>query len=291
MSDSPSQGYGVTSAPAAVCGACPRHCRLAEGATGYCRARRAERGRIVAANYGKITSFALDPVEKKPLAFFHPGENVLSVGSFGCNLRCPFCQNCSISQAGEDSARFQRATPAELADAALRIREERGNIGLAYTYNEPLVGWEFVRDCAKEIRARGMLNVLVSNGCACKEVVETLAPLIDAANIDLKGPSQEFYDWVGGDFDAVCRTIRTFHGAGCHVEITTLVVPGRNDRECDIDAIAAFVASVSPDIPLHVTRFFPRFQMSDSHPTPVTTVRRLADVARQRLRRVLTGNC
>ena len=281
----------MSDSPAAVCGACPRHCRLSDGATGFCRARRAEGGRVVCANYGRITSFALDPIEKKPLAFFRPGENVLSVGSFGCNLKCPFCQNDSISQAGEGSARFQPVTPAELADAALRIRDERGNIGLAYTYNEPLVGWEFVRDCAKEIHARGMANVLVSNGCAESEVAETLAPLIDAANIDLKGPSQEFYDWVGGDFGAVCRTIRTFHDAGCHVEITTLIVPGRNDRECDIDAIASFIASVSPGIPLHVTRFFPRFQMMDSHPTPVATVRRLAETARQRLSRVLTGNC
>ena len=274
-----------------VCNTCPRHCRLADGAAGFCRARRAEGGRVVAANYGKITSLALDPIEKKPIAFFHSGENVLSVGSFGCNLRCPFCQNDSISQLGEDGASFQGTTPGELADLALRVKRERGNLGLAYTYNEPLVGWEFVRDCAREVRTRGMLNVLVSNGCAESPVVEELAPLIDAANIDLKGPSQEYYDWVRGDYAAVCRTIRTLHASRCHVEVTTLVVPGRNDREEDIGAIAEFVASVSPDIPLHVTRFFPRFQMADSSPTPVATVRRLADVARRRLSRVLVGNC
>ena len=135
-----------------------------------------------------------------------------------------------------------------------------------------------------------MLNVLVSNGCAEAAVVDELAPLIDAANIDLKGPSQEYYDWVGGEFAAVCRTIRTLHAAGCHVEVTTLVVPGRNDTEGDIDAIAAFVASVSPDIPLHVTRFFPRFRMSDAQPTPVAVVRHLAEVASVRLKHVLTGN-
>ena len=282
MSDAPS---------AAVCSTCPHRCRLADGAVGFCRARRAEGGRVVAANYGKVTSIALDPIEKKPIAFFHPGENVLSVGSFGCNLRCPFCQNDSISQHGEDGVQFQVATSGELAELALRARRERGNLGLAYTYNEPLVGWEFVRDCAREVRARGMLNVLVSNGCAEASVVEELAPLVDAANIDLKGPSQEYYDWVGGDFAAVCRTIKTLHAAGCHVEVTTLVVPGRNDRDEDIDAVAAFIASVSPEIPLHVTRFFPRFRLSDSAPTPVTTVRRLAAVARRRLSRVLAGNC
>ena len=275
----------------AVCSACPRRCRLADGAVGFCRARRAEGGRVVAANYGKVTSIALDPIEKKPMAFFHPGENVLSVGSFGCNLRCPFCQNDSISQHGEDGVQFQVATPGELAELALRARRERGNLGLAYTYNEPLVGWEFVRDCAREVHARGMLNVLVSNGCAEASVVEELAPLVDAANIDLKGPSQEYYDWVGGDFAAVCRTIKTLHAAGCHVEVTTLVVPGRNDRDEDIDAVAAFIASVSPEIPLHVTRFFPRFRLTGSAPTPVATVHRLAAVARRRLSRVLVGNC
>lgn len=274
-----------------VCETCPRHCRLADGSVGFCRARRASGGRVVAANYGMITSLALDPIEKKPIAFFHSGENVLSVGSFGCNLRCPFCQNDSISQHGAGSVRFQSTTPAELAGLALKVKRERGNLGLAYTYNEPLVGWEFVRDCAKEIRARGMLNVLVSNGCAESSVVEELAPLVDAANIDLKGPSQEYYDWVGGDFASVCRTIRTLHAAGCHTEVTTLVVPGRNDREDDIAAIASFLASVSPDIPLHVTRFFPRFQMAAASPTPVAVVHRLADIARRRLSRVLVGNC
>ena len=276
---------------AAVCGVCPRHCRLREGQTSFCRARRAEDGRVVAANYGKITSLALDPIEKKPLAFFHPGENVLSIGSFGCNLRCPFCQNDAISQQGADTVPFRTATPADLADLALRVRRERGNLGLAYTYNEPLVGWEFVRDCAMEVHARGMLNVLVSNGCAETGVIEALAPLLDAANIDLKGPSQEYYDWVGGDFATVCGTIRSLHEAGCHVEVTTLVVPNRNDREGDIEAIASFVASVSPDIPLHVTRFFPRFRMADAQPTPVATVRHLADMARRFLRNVRTGNC
>ena len=278
-------------AGSAVCASCPRHCRLAEGATGFCRARRAEGGRVVAANYGQISSLALDPIEKKPIAFFHPGSNILSIGSYGCNLRCPFCQNDGISQHGADAVPCRTMTPTELAGLAASLRDTHGNIGLAYTYNEPLVGWEFVRDCAKEIHARGMFNVLVSNGCASEEVVSELAPLLDAANIDLKGPSQEFYDWVGGDFKAVCRTIEMLHASGCHVEVTTLVVPGRNDADADMDAVAAWLASVSPDIPLHVTRFFPRWQMSDARPTPVADVHRLADVARRRLRRVLVGNC
>ena len=274
-----------------ICGTCSRHCRLAEGAIGFCRARRAEGGRVVAANYGRISSIALDPIEKKPIAFFHPGSNILSVGSYGCNLRCPFCQNDGISQRGGDEVACQTATPAELADLAVRLKDEHGNIGLAYTYNEPLVGWEFVRDCAKEIHERGLFNVLVSNGCASEEVIAELAPLIDAANIDLKGPSQDYYDWVGGDFNAVCKTIAALHEAGCHVEVTTLIVPGRNDKEADMDAVATFIASVSPAIPLHVTRFFPRWRMRNASPTPVEPLHRLADVARRRLSRVLLGNC
>ena len=281
----------MSKSDAAVCPVCPRHCRLYEGETGLCRARRAEGGRVVAGNYGRITSLALDPIEKKPIAFFRPGSCILSVGSYGCNLRCPFCQNDSISQRGESAAEYQATTPVELADLAERLKRERGNIGLAYTYNEPLVGWEFVRDCAVEIRRRGMCNALVSNGCAEEAVIEELAPLIDAANIDLKGPSQEFYDWVGGSYDAVCRTIETLHRAGCHVEVTTLVIPGRNDSDEAIDAIAARIAAVSPEIPLHVTRFFPRFQMTDAEPTPVSTIRRLVSRASGVLPHVLPGNC
>lgn len=281
----------MSEAQTAVCDVCPRHCRLADGATGFCRARKAVGGRVVSANYGQITSIALDPIEKKPLAFFHPGENILSVGSYGCNMRCPFCQNDSISQHGRDELQWQTATPHELAELALRLRGEQRNIGLAYTYNEPLIGWEFVRDCAKEIKARGMYNVLVSNGSATENVIAELAPLIDAANIDIKGPSQDYYDWIGGDFNAVCRTIRMLHGAGCHVEATTLIVPGHNDSDTDMESIAGFIASVSPDIPLHVTRFFPRWRMSDARPTPISTILRLADIAKHHLNHVLTGNC
>ena len=149
------------------------------------------------------------------------------------------------------------------------------------------MGWEFVRDCAKEIRERDMLNVLVSNGCASEAVIAEIAPLVDAANIDLKGPSQKYYDWVGGDFKTVCRTISMMHGAGCHVEVTTLVVPGRNDSDSDMDAIATFVSSISPDIPLHVTRFYPRWRMMDAVSTSVETIHRLADIARRHLRHVV----
>ena len=157
-----------------VCETCPRHCRLTDGEFGACRARRAEDGRVVCENYGRITSLALDPIEKKPLAFFHPGRPILSIGSYGCNLHCPFCQNDGISQHGGDEVATELMTPSELAGLAQRLARERGNLGLAYTYNEPLVGWEFVRDCAKEVRKCGLCNVLVSNGCAQAAVVSSL---------------------------------------------------------------------------------------------------------------------
>jgi pyruvate formate lyase activating enzyme len=245
---------------------------------------------VVCEGYGRISALALDPIEKKPLAFFLPGSVVLSVGGAGCNLRCPFCQNDGISQHGPEEAAEGRASPVELAELALRLKRERGNVGLAYTYNEPLVAWEFVRDCAREVRGRGMLNVLVSNGMANAPVVEALAGLVDAANIDLKGPSQEFYDWVGGDWATVVATIRTLAAAGCHVEVTTLVIPGKNDADADIDAIAATVAGISREIPLHLTRFFPRWRMAGAKATPLETLRRLERVAKGRLRRVVVGN-
>ena len=272
------------------CGVCPRRCQLEEGQWGACRARRAAGGRVVCEGYGRVSALALDPIEKKPLAFFHPGSVVLSVGGAGCNLKCPFCQNDGISQHGPEEAATERASAEELAELALRLRRERGNLGLAYTYNEPLVAWEFVRDCAREVRERGMLNVLVSNGMANAPVVEELAPLIDAANIDLKGPSQEFYDWVGGDWATMVATIRALAAAECHVEVTTLVIPGRNDADADIDAVAATVAGISREIPLHLTRFFPQWRLLDAPPTPVETLRRLERVAKGRLKRVVLGN-
>ena len=182
-------------------------------------------------NYGRVTSAALDPIEKKPLARFYPGSMILSVGSFGCNLNCPFCQNYEIAGAGEDFP-SESVTPHRLAELAEGLKT-RGNIGLAYTYNEPLVGWEFVRDCAIEIRARGMKNVLVTNGTAEPEIQRELLPLIDAYNIDLKGFTEEWYKKLGGDLETVKRFIAAAAGAA-HVELTTLIVPGENDGEDDL---------------------------------------------------------
>lgn len=272
-----------------TCGICFHHCQLEEGQTGLCRARICREGAVVAKNYGKITSLALDPVEKKPLARFHPGGRVLSVGSYGCNLRCPFCQNHEISMAEEGTVPAMYLSPDSLADQAWQLRG-RGNIGVAYTYNEPLVGYEYVRDCARQVRARGLVNVLVSNGTICEEPWKGLLPWLDAVNIDLKGFTEAWYRRLGGDLESVKRSIRLAAEA-CHVEVTTLLVPGENDSPEEIRALAAWLAEVNPDIPLHLSRFFPRYRMQDRPPTPVKRVYALAEEARTYLRFVYTGNC
>ena len=270
------------------CDICFHHCELDEGRTGLCRARANRGGQIVPLNYGRLTSLALDPIEKKPLRRFHPGGLVLSLGSFGCNLRCPFCQNAEISMAGAEFP-ARDYSPEALVQLALALRP-RGNLGLAYTYNEPLVGYEFVRDCAAMVREAGMFNVLVTNGTIEEAPWRALLPLIDAVNIDLKGFTEAWYRRLGGDLETVKRSI-ALAAEACHLEVTTLVVPGCNDGEDELRALSGWLASLRPDIPLHISRFFPRHRMNDLRPTPVDTVYRLAAVARERLRYVYTGNC
>lgn len=275
----------------AVCAVCPRACSLAEGQRGLCRARQAQGGRVVDENYGRLTSIALDPIEKKPLARFRPGSQVLSVGSYGCNLRCPFCQNASIACAGPTDVPWRETSPNELVELAESLQPQ-GNIGIAYTYNEPLVGYEFVRDTARIAHERGLANVLVSNGYVNEGPLAELAPLIDAANIDLKGFTQTFYDFVGGDLATVQRTIEVLAATPtCHMEVTTLIIPGTNDSDEEIDAAAAWLASLSPNIPYHITRFFPCHHLTDRPATPVAHVHHLADIARRHLKHVYTGNC
>ena len=281
----------------AVCGVCFRHCDIAEGRLGFCGGRISRKGRVEAYNYGRVTALALDPIEKKPLARFFPGSTILSTGSFGCNLRCPFCQNYDISwseQAGRYADTAETVTPEELVDIALKARQ-KGNIGIAFTYNEPLIGYEFVRDTAKLAKEAGLKNVMVTNGTAELSVLQELEPYIDAMNIDLKGFTDRYYGRVlGGDRGQVMDFIR---GAvkSCHVELTTLIVPGENDGENEMRELSGWVSGLeNPDgesVPLHISRFFPRFRMRDRGPTDVRTVYRLADIAREKLEYVYTGNC
>lgn len=272
-----------------TCPLCPHHCNLGENQTGLCRARRNIDGKITPINYGKLTAIALDPIEKKPLNRFYPGSSILSVGSFGCNLKCSFCQNHHISMAGEDDLETQYVKPENLVSIAWDLRNRR-NIGIAYTYNEPLVGYEYVMDCAKLAREKNLKNVLVTNGCFCQDPMKELLPLIDAVNIDLKGYTTEFYKKLGGDLEIVKNFIK-LAAKYCHVEITTLIIPGENDGENEMRELSGFISSVSSDIPLHVTRFFPNYKMRDKRPTEVGRVYGLADIAREKLKYVYEGNC
>lgn len=285
----------------AICKTCFRHCDIPEGGLGFCGARICEDGVVTAANYGKVTSLALDPIEKKPLARFHSGSMILSVGSFGCNLRCPFCQNYEISWSKEAFRFAEKAeyiSPEELANIAESCRS-RGNIGVAFTYNEPLIGHEYIRDAARLVHERGMYNVIVTNGTADLSVLEEIAPYIDAMNIDLKGFTDSYYkDVLGGDRGMVMDFI-TEAVKRCHVELTTLIVPGENDSEEEMRELTRWVAaltdsdgtSIGQTIPLHITRFFPRFNMTDRPATDIGQIYRLVDIAREELQYVYSGNC
>lgn len=279
-----------------VCDVCFRQCKIEEGQTGFCGARSCLDGQLVAANYGRLTSVSLDPIEKKPLKMFMPGSQILSLGSYGCNLRCPFCQNSSISwsqKAFEYKDRAEFYEPEEVVKTALSLRP-RGNIGLAFTYNEPLVGYEFVRDTAKFAKEAGLQNVLVTNGTASQNVLDEILPYIDAMNIDLKAFTNYFYrNFIGGDFQMVKDFITTAASA-CHVELTTLIIPGENDSEEEMRQLSSWVAALENQtgkkIPLHITRFFPAFKLTDRVPTPVNTILRLVEVAKENLEFVFPGN-
>ncbi|MCR4649374.1 MAG: AmmeMemoRadiSam system radical SAM enzyme [Lachnospiraceae bacterium] len=284
----------------AKCEVCFRHCEIKEGMYGICHARTVRNGKVVSANYAKVTSIGLDPIEKKPLNRFFPGSLILSVGSYGCNLRCPFCQNYDISWGDNvlnDNNDFREISPEELVETALRYKPA-GNIGIAFTYNEPLVGYEYVRDCAKLAHENGLKNVLVSNGTASLKIYDEIAPFIDAMNIDLKSFTKEYYDFIGGDFE-MTKAFISEAVKNCHVELTTLIVPGRNDSEEEMREISSWISgltdsdgnNVGINIPLHISRFFPRFHMQDKNPTDVSLIYRLADIASEKLRFVYTGNC
>ena len=283
------------------CDICFRHCDIKEGGRGFCKVRVLRNGVVVPENYGRVTAIALDPIEKKPLHRFQPGTRIWSVGSYGCNLRCPFCQNSDISwsdyaiKAGPSSEVY---SPQEIADLALKYKS-RGNIGVAFTYNEPLIAYEFARDTAKLVHEQGMVNVLVTNGTAEVSVLEEIAPYIDAMNIDLKGFSDSYYsDVLSGSLPMVKAFIS--HAVQlCHVELTTLIVPGYNDTEEEMREITGFISSLTDasgnrighKVPLHISRFFPRFNLTDRDATPVRDIMNLCDIARESLDFVYEGNC
>ena len=272
---------------AAHCGVCWRHCLISEGGLGYCRARTTVDGVVVAENYGKLTSLALDPIEKKPLSRFHPGSFILSAGSYGCNMACPFCQNSEIAHDAMGKTRSANVSPKELVERALSLRD-RGNIGIAFTYNEPLIGYEFVRDTAMLARREGLETVVVTNGQIESEPLDELLPLITAWNIDLKSFKSDVYRKLGGRLDVTLRTIERA-AETAHVEVTTLVVPGLSDDEEDMEREATYLASVNRDIVLHLSRYFPCWQY-DVPATPRKTLYKLRDIAENHLPFVFLGN-
>lgn len=269
-----------------ICDNCSHKCDIKEGMTGSCRARSFLGDRIVCDNYGKVTSLALDPIEKKPLAMFHPGSLILSVGSYGCNMRCPWCQNDSISRGPVEC---DSLTPDELISIAEDTRS-RGNIGIAYTYNEPSVGFEYVLDCARLAKDNDLVNVAVTNGMLSRSRFDELAGYMDAYNIDLKTGNADKYARIGGDLDLILDNIRSGTMHGKHVELTTLVVPGFNDDEKDFSTIVSTVAKIDPKIPLHITRFFPAGNMRDASPTDLRILYRFREMALSSLDNVFLGN-
>lgn len=264
------------------CNLCPHSCFIAEGETGICGIRQNSLGTLLPVNYGIVSSIAVDPIEKKPLKKFHPGRPILSIGGFGCNFRCPFCQNHELLFVENTKGRV--FAPEEIAELAKTIEN---NIGIAYTYNEPLINYEFLLDTAKKIHGCGLKNVLVTNGFINPQPLEELIPHIDAANIDLKAFTNGFYENCGGRLAPVLETINATY-KHWHIEVTTLIIPGENE---DIEPLAKWLGSLDAEIPLHITRFFPRHKYAARNPTPIETVFRQVDVARKYLKHVFAGNC
>ena len=268
------------------CLLCPQDCRIAEGRVGICRVRKNVGGTLRTINYAQVTSAGMDPIEKKPLYHFHPGSSILSLGTWGCNLGCMFCQNYGISQ-GEPAT--QTLSPEQAVKAALDARS-RGNIGIAYTYSEPIVWYEYVRDTAKLAHEAGLRNVLVTNGLIREEPLEELLPLIDAMNVDIKAMDDAFYRKLCGmrSGEQARRTVEAAWGR-CSVEITNLLVTDENDAEEQVRALVDWAVSVSEDLPLHLSAYRPMYKMT-APATPIDRLQRAAEIARERLNFVYVGN-
>lgn len=267
-----------------LCRLCPHGCRIAPSSCGRCGARQNVEGTLIAATYGVLSGAHLDPIEKKPLWHYYPGREILSVGSWGCNLACRYCQNCHLSQG---QGRGAVVAPEALAEEAARTH---GNLGVAFTYNEPLIGFEYVRDCARHLRWQGLKAVLVTNGFLSPEPLVELLPHIDAANVDLKSRDDAFYrDLCSGRLAPVLEALRLFH-RHTHLEVTKLLVTGHGDPVDDAEQVARWIASeLSPEVPLHLSRYFPRHEWT----APETSEHMLAEAlerARPHLRYVYAGN-
>ncbi|MCB2296458.1 AmmeMemoRadiSam system radical SAM enzyme [Clostridium tagluense] len=267
------------------CKLCPHNCHIPSGAHGICNVRVNSKGKLYTMNYGEITSMAQDPIEKKPLYHFKPGSNILSVGSFGCNFSCGFCQNYSISQG---RAKSEYVAPEKLVEICKSLE---GNIGIAFTYNEPSIWYEYLYNSSKLLKERikDINIVVVTNGYIKQEPLKILLPYVDAMNIDLKALNNKYYkDICGGSVTPVMDTIK-IASKQCHVEVTTLLVNGENDSAKEIEEVAGFIASLNKDIPLHLSRYFPNYKMNNPA-TKVEVMFKDRDIAKKYLNYVYLGN-
>lgn len=269
------------------CDLCPRFCKISPGDLGFCGSRTNDKGRIKSLAYGKLVALDLDPIEKKPLAFFYPTSMILSAGSFGCNMDCPFCQNYKLARAKKSDLKTYDYSPRKLADLALDLKGQ-GNIGLAFTYNEPSINFEYVRDTFKIVKEYGMETVLVTNGQINDKYLEELLPLTSAWNIDLKSFSKENYKKLGGDLDTSLNTIRKASKTS-HVEVTTLVVPGISDNLEDFKNEVDFLSDLNPEIPLHLSRYFPSYKYREES-TTIDLLNEMKEIGEGKLSHVLLGN-
>ena len=271
------------------CTLCPHHCRIAEGKTGVCRSRRNQGGVLVSEVYGKPCSLAIDPIEKKPLYHFHPGTTCLSLACTGCNFRCLNCQNHDISQVAPADVSYYELLPEDVVALCLKHRCP----GIAYTYTEPLTYLEYIVDCARLAHEAGFWNILVTAGYVCQEPLSDLLTYLDAANVDLKSFSDDIYNKVsGGHLQPVLDTILAMKQAGVWVEITNLLIPDVNDDMDMIRRMCRWLADNDlAEAPLHFSRFFPRFKMQNTLPTPIATLKAAKRVAEEEgIKYVYLGN-
>ena len=269
------------------CLLCPHHCKLSAGQTGICGARTNTGNTIELTTYGIISGFSLDPIEKKPLYHFFPGSSILSIGSYGCNMRCDFCQNYNISQFVK-TGKSHYSSPESIVQKALSTEN---NIGVAFTYNEPSISFEFVRDTALAAKSKGLYNVMVSNGYVNSEPLSEIIRFTDAFNIDLKAFNQDFYrKLAGANLEPVKSTLRQIAKSGRHLEVTTLIIPGQNDNEDEMTTQIQWMADeLGKDVPFHLSRYFPNYKRKD----PLTSedaLKKLTDIASEKLTYVYTGN-
>lgn len=272
------------------CDLCPRFCKLHEGQRGLCFVRQNLQQQIVMTSYGRSSGFAIDPIEKKPLNHFLPGTPIFSFGTAGCNLACKFCQNWDISKSREMDTLMSRASPVAIAQTAL----EQGCSSVAYTYNDPVVFHEYAIDTAQACRELGLKSVAVSAGYVCAEPRVEFYQWMDAANIDLKAFSEDFYHKItGGHLQPVLETLLYLkHETQVWFELTTLLIPGENDSEAELEGMSQWVVeNLGPDVPMHFTAFHPDWKMMDKPRTPVSTLLKARTIAQKNgVRYAYVGN-